>query len=316
MCSMVKVWMMSRTRVLVCDCIVTVLIALLPAFAVAQTSAPAAIDSASSHHDPLTTSDPSGWLRTFTSDGTIDSTNPFFQSLGTNGRSCGTCHEMEGGWSLSTRSLRARFNASSGTDPVFRLNNGANSPLADVSTVTRRRRAYSMLLDHGVIRVGIGIPANAEFTLEAVDDPYGYASSAELSLFRRPLPATNLGFITGVMWDVRETVAPFLPPMDVGMNTADLVASLEQQAIHATLGHAQGAAPPTDAQLEQIVQFELSLATAQTRDGRAGFLNDDDAMGGPRILASQRFHVGINDTLGADPTGAAFNPAAMNLFAA
>ena len=31
-------------------------------------------------------------------------------------------------------------------------------------------------------------PAGAEFELVAVDDPYGYASAGELSLFRRPLP--------------------------------------------------------------------------------------------------------------------------------
>ena len=51
-------------------------------------------------------------------------------------------------------------------------------PNADVSTVEARRSAYSMLLDKGLIRVGIGIPANAEFDLIAVDDPYGYASAA------------------------------------------------------------------------------------------------------------------------------------------
>ena len=62
-----------------------------------------------------------------------------------------------------------------------------------------------MLLNKGNIRVGIGIPVGAEFTLEAVDDPYGYASETELSLFRRPMPSTNLKFISGVMWGGRET---------------------------------------------------------------------------------------------------------------
>jgi len=108
-------------------------------------------------------------------------------------------------------------------------------------------------------------------------------------------------------------VAPFLPPMDAGVDNADLVASLRHQAMDATTGHAQGAVP-TDQQLEDIVAFELGLTTAQVRDDRAGALNDDDALGGPRILANQRFHVGINDTLGADPTGAAFEPQSMSLF--
>lgn len=212
--------------------------------------------------------------------------------------------------------MRARFLLSGGTDPIFRTNDGSNSPNADVSTLDKRRRAYSMLLNKAVIRVGIGIPANAEFTLDNVDDPYGFASAAELSLFRRPLPSTNLAFLTGVMWDGRETVAPFLPPMDAGVGQADLVASLRHQVLDATLGHAQATAAPTESQINQIVEFELSLTTAQIRDNRAGFLNEDDAIGGPRILANQRFHVGINDTLGADPTLAEFNPGSMALFAA
>jgi cytochrome c peroxidase len=266
--------------------------------------------------DPLTTADASGWLRTFTPSGAIDTDNAFFQSIGSNGRSCGSCHRQEDAWSITTLHVRARFTATQGTDPIFRTNDGSNSPFADVSTVAKRRLAYSMLLNRGVIRVGLGIPASAEFSLETVDDPYGYASAAELSLFRRPLPTTNLSFVTGVMWDGRETAAPFLPPMDAGMDNADLVASLRHQAISATLGHAQGAAAPSDEQLAQIIEFETGLATAQIRDDRAGYLNDDDALGGPRILANQRFHVGINDTLGADPTGAAFNPASMTLFSA
>jgi cytochrome c peroxidase len=265
--------------------------------------------------DPLTTADASGWLRTFAPGGAIDTDNAFFQSLGSNGRSCNSCHQQADAWSITPEHVRARFNATQGTDPIFRTNDGSNSPSADVSTVAKRRLAYSMLLNRGVIRVGIGIPANAEFSLDTVDDPYGHANASDLSLFRRPLPSTNLGFITGVMWDARETTAPFLPPMDAGMDNADLVSSLHHQAIDATIGHAQGTTP-TDEQLTQIVAFETGLVTAQIRDERAGYLNDDDALGGPRILANQRFHVGINDTLGADPTGASFNPASMSLFSA
>ncbi len=264
--------------------------------------------------DPLTTADASGALRTFTPSGAIDTDNAFFQSIGINGRSCNSCHRQEDGWSITPAHVRARFNATQGNDPIFRTNDGSNSPSADVSTVAKRRQAYSMLLNRGVIRVGIGIPANAEFSLDAVDDPYGHASAADLSLFRRPLPSTNLGYTTGVMWDARETTASFLPPMDAGVANANLVASLRHQAIDATLGHAQGAAPPSEDQLVEIVGFEAELSTAQIRDDRAGYLNADDAMGGPRILASLRFHVGMNDTLGADPTGALFNPASMTLF--
>lgn len=275
--------------------------------------APDAI-ATSPHGDPLTTANATGLLRTFVSGGAIDTTNPFFQSLGSNGRSCNTCHRLDQAWSVTPERIRERFNATQGTDPIFRTNDGSNSPEADVHDVAARRRAYSMLLNRGVFRIGIGVPANAEFSLTAVDDPYGHASATDLSLFRRPLPGTNLGFLTSVMWDGRETAAAFLPPMDAGTNNADLVASLTHQALDAILGHAQAATPPTDEQLAQIVALEMSFATAQVRDNRAGDLNARDAMGGPRILASQRFYVGINDTLGDDPTGATFEASAMTLF--
>jgi cytochrome c peroxidase len=72
-----------------------------------------------------------------------------------------------------------------------------------VLTLEARRSAYSMLLTKGLIRVGIGVPPDGEFVL-IDDDPYGYASATELSLFRRPLPATNLAFLATVMWDGRD----------------------------------------------------------------------------------------------------------------
>ena len=264
--------------------------------------------------DALTAVDATGMVRTVTQTGSIDTTNPFFQSLGTNGRSCFTCHRPETAWSVTPASVQTRFNASAGTDPIFRTNDGSNSPLADVSTVDARKRAYSKLLNKAVIRVARPILPGSEFTLEHADDPYGFASASELSLFRRPLPSTNLRFLTAVMADGRETHAPFKPPMDAGVDTADLVASFKGQATNATLGHAQGASPPSDAQLQQIVDFELDLTTAQWQDANAGYLGDGDAIGGPRFLADQQFHVGINDVLGADPTLAVFDPAAMRLF--
>lgn len=279
-------------------------------------TAPVATTEQASAIDPLTTRNASGWLRTISHEGAIDTNNAFFRSLGTNGRSCNSCHVQSAAWSITPSEVQARFEATDGLDPIFRVNDGSNSPNADVSTVAARRSAYSMLLRRGLIRIGIGIPATAEFTLAGVDDPYGHASAAELSLFRRPLPATNLVFLTGVMWDDRETITPFLPPMHAGENASALQTALIQQATNATLGHGQAGSPPSPEQLAEIVSFETGLTTAQIEDDAAGFLNADDAIGGPRVLAQQRFHVGINDTQGADPTGAIFDPAAMSLYAA
>ena len=36
---------------------------------------------------------PPGILKTFNESGKLDLTGPFFQSLGTNGRSCASCHQ-------------------------------------------------------------------------------------------------------------------------------------------------------------------------------------------------------------------------------
>ena len=120
-------------------------------------------------NDPLTQADASGQVRTFTPSGAIDGTNAFFQSLGSNGRSCNSCHRVEDAWSISPSDLQLRFLRSGGTDPVFRTVDGSNSPNANVSTLNAKRAAYSMLLNKGLIRIGIAVPATAEFTLDMLE---------------------------------------------------------------------------------------------------------------------------------------------------
>src|SRR2546422_6419714 len=63
--------------------------------------------------------DPSGTVATFSSNGSLDTGNPFFQSLGTNGRSCGTCHLAGDAWSLTAAEAQARFASSGATFPPF-----------------------------------------------------------------------------------------------------------------------------------------------------------------------------------------------------
>jgi hypothetical protein len=171
-----------------------------------------------------------------------------------------------------------------------------------------------MLTTKGLIRVERPIPNGAEFDLVAVDDPYNYASAAGLSLFRRPLPSTNLSFISTVMWDGRE-VDP-ANPMKIAnsraQNRAILEASLAHQAVDATNGHAQGAVQLTPAQQSGIVEFELGLATAQAYDHEAGWLTERGALGGADNILGFPFYIGINDNVG-DPNGP-FNPISMTLY--
>ncbi len=263
---------------------------------------------------------PTGAADTYSTRLLIDTTNPFFQSLGTNGRSCSSCHQQGDGWTIVPASLQRRFDATGGSDPVFRLVDGANSPRADVSTLDARRRAYSMLLTKGLIRIGMAVPPTAEFELAAVDDPYGYASAAELSLYRRPLPTTNLPLLSTVMWDGRETFKdPASHDCLAGTTTcfATMRSDLLDQANTATMQHAQGAVPLTDAQRAAIVSFETGLFTAQIVDADAGPLDAAGGRGGAVLASKVLFHFGVNDALAGDyASHAAFDPAAMTLFSA
>ena len=247
--------------------------------------------------------DATGAFQTVSTTGAIDLSNPFFQSLGTNGRACVTCHQPQEGWTVTPAGIRRRFALSAGHDPIFRTNDGSVSPDADVSTLDARRKAYAMLLTKGLFRVGLPVPATAEFTLDAVDDPYDHASAAELSLFRRPLPATNLRFLSTVMFDGRET-----------FKGQSITFDLLDQSNAATVGHAQAAIPLTDPQRAAIVAFETTLTTAQVWDNRAGDLDSAGGLGGPGPLSTQDFYLGVNDPLGLNPRGIPFTPVIFPLF--
>src|SRR5690348_16920625 len=62
----------------------------------------------------LVTPDPSGMLETATPSGRIDTSNPFFKSLGSNGRTCNSCHRQAEGWTITPAEVRQRFNATNG----------------------------------------------------------------------------------------------------------------------------------------------------------------------------------------------------------
>jgi cytochrome c peroxidase len=252
--------------------------------------------------------DPSGRVETFQPSGaTSTAENPFFQNLGTNGRTCFTCHQPQTGWSISAPSASARFDASGGTDPLFRLVDGATCPTGKVGTIDDRRQAYKLLIEKGLIRIAIPLPGNIEVV--NADDSYGcttnpvtglqpptvgmqYPTIGILSMYRRPLPSANLGFDTAIMWDGREP-------------------SFGHQAFDATAGHAEGTTPLSDEQQAEIVAFETGLFTAQIFDSKAHELNAAHATGGPMGLPQQlsKFSPGVND-----PFGSSFTPNIFDLY--
>ncbi len=253
---------------------------------------------------------PSGRLATLQPGGpTATAQNAFFGTLGTNGRSCITCHQPQDGWSISAASVQSRFSASYGTDPIFRLVDGATCPSNDVSSNDAKLQSYRLLLNKGLLRIGLPVPATTEFQVASVNDPYhcntnsatGLTSPTTgiVSVYRRPLPSSNVGFLSAIMWDGREP-------------------SLLSQAIDATLGHAQANAEPNAVQQQQIVNFESGIFTAQFFDYGAGPLNGDGATGGPESLPKQLagFFIGINDPLGLNPTGTPFTSQIFDVYKA
>jgi cytochrome c peroxidase len=225
-----------------------------------------------------------GYHATYSTNSTLDfsAANDFFNPfLGTNQRSCGTCHAPQASWSINPALVQEQFLSTRGTAPLFRTNDGSVSPLANVSTETARCNAYKMLLKYANIRISLKLPAKSNFTLTNanISDPYQYASVERgLSLFRRPIPSANLSFLKDVMWDGRETVLN--ATANINLNT-----SLTNQANSAVLGHAQGIAL-TSTQRTNIVNFEKSLFTAQLKSTGAGDLNMGLAQGGPVNLAN------------------------------
>jgi hypothetical protein len=248
--------------------------------------------------------DAGGQVQSFNANGSIDRDNPFFQDLGANGRRCVSCHQPDNAWTITPENVQARFANTNGADPIFTNNDGSNCEGVVPRSLAEKRDAYSLLLTRGLVRVGLDVPTGAEFFIEQLDDPFHCEPATnDASLYRRPLPSTNLRFLSAVMWDGRES-SP----------TTTILQDLAHQANDATRGHAQAARDITPDEARQIVTFETGLFTAQSRDDRAGSLRAHGASGGAVALSQQPFFLGINDPVGLNPTGSAFDPNAFNLF--
>lgn len=256
----------------------------------------------------------SGLMATYHVNGRIDPRNAFFQPLSTNGRSCDTCHKAAEAFSITPPSIRERFERTKGRDPLFAPVDGANCANARRSN----RADHSLLLGHGLIRVAQPVPVDAQFSISVIHDPFGCALVSDArtgglvaSVYRRPLPTTNISFLSTLMWDGRETLAPL---GNGGTFLANLRSNLAHQAVSAIKSHGESDVQPTPKQLKQIVDLQMGLFTAQVWDYRAGSLEGAGVSGGPRLLGEQIYYPGINDSLGAEPNGLAFTPFSMSMF--
>jgi cytochrome c peroxidase len=253
--------------------------------------------------------DPSGETGSYQPKGqTVTSQNAFFQSLGTNGRSCVTCHQPASGMSISLRNIQKRLQKTKGSDPLFAPVDGANCPtLVPVAETSgsivggykgKDKKdfiaARSLLLNKGLIRVALPVPDNAQFQISVESDPttcnidertsqikVGDKTTRIVSMFRRPIMSGNLHF---------KTTFATIPGFPVPPNSGNIMwdgrePSLESQAIDATMGHAQAKTRPTEKQVAEMVAFEIGMFNAQYSDKEAGVLSALNATGGPVALS-------------------------------
>ena len=275
---------------------------------------------------------PNGASQTLSTSGKgIDLTGPFFRSLGSNGRSCATCHQPSDGMSVSAANVQARFTATQGLDPIFRTVDGSNcNHNIDVSTLAGRNRAFSLLRTRGLIRVALAVPASADYQVMSVANSYGCNETDVISMYRRPLPSTNLRFLSSVMFDGRESSPATGTTKIIFTNyPASLESDLAHQSVDATTGHAEGdGSHPTPEEQKQIVDFEMGLYTAQAVSSTAGKLDAQNAAGGPAALVDQPFFIGLNSSVHfllpqfeqpgglVTPGDGKFTPAIFNTFSA
>lgn len=225
--------------------------------------------------------------------------------------------------SVSASSIKARYLVSSGTDPIFAAVDGANCPDTPgsqaVRPITDPNHPHSVLLNRGDFRIGLPWPPKGvqpEFTIAVVKDPtkcelsaqYGlYSANPTVSVYRRSLMAANLRFVTTIGPDaippgVTLPLDPAGNPESGNIMFDGREATLTSQAQDAVMGHSQAASLPNASIIQQIVDFENGIYTAQSYDYLALSLTDAGAYGGASALAKA-------------PAGMFANPTAFGEFA-
>ena len=231
-----------------------------------------------------------GFASSYSTAGFVDLAGAFFTPQGTNGRSCGSCHAIEDGWTISAETLQARFDATGGLDPVFNLldadrpNAFPSNAALQSATVEQRRAAFTMLLQ-GKFTRRITIPPLADFEVTAVEDPFGVGTTSVFWFFRRAMPTANFRNHI-VSWDGANTVL------------LDRHAGLARQARGNITGAQQGTSPANETIVEQIVDYEEAMTHAQIifhGVGRLDRLDENGGRGGPVFFSLQTFLSGRFD---------------------
>ena len=243
-----------------------------------------------------------GTLRTVLTGGPVDTAgHPFFEPIGTNGRACISCHQPADAMSLSVGTIRERWQATGGTDPIFAMVDGANCP----NLPAGEEASHSLLLQRGLFRIERPWPVREfngravtpDFTIEVLRDPTGCNSGAygpaagRISVYRRPRPVANLKYLlaVGFAYDPKQGLALPRDPDDGSYQSGNLMAdnragNLRLQMEDAAASHLQLMGRLTPDQIAGIRAFEMSLYTAQQASRTGGALDSHGATGGPATL--------------------------------
>lgn len=265
-----------------------------------------------------------GTLSVFNADGPIETKgHPFFEPVGSNGRACVTCHQPSDGMSLSVKTVRERWDATQGGDPLFAAVDGSNCP----DLLQKDAASHSLLLTKGLFRVSLpwpprtvaGQPIDPEFLIEVVNDPTGCntsdvfglnAPAPRVSIFRRPRMVANLKYVELAkpvgFWQVRAGELLEVDPETKARLANNLMAdgrapTLLHQMGDAMANHQQAHKVASRVDLARIRAFELQVYTAQTADRAGGSLQQGGASLGPVPIAD-----GKPGLLGAFPVRPAF----------
>jgi cytochrome c peroxidase len=173
--------------------------------------------------------------------------NFFLPFPGGNGRSCATCHNPKDGFSLSPKTVEARWQK---LQQARRRNPGADDPLFRSLDADDGQQDFTLLRSRALIKVHVPLPNRVRLT----DNP----------------TATHV------------TLSRAVPPLNLLKHTApyqqDRTArTLEEQALGAVNAHMEPTVQPTQEFLETVAEFQRHLFSS----GKAKELSDAIDAGGP-----------------------------------
>jgi cytochrome c peroxidase len=199
--------------------------------------------------------------------------NPPRNKLGGNGRACADCHMPSAGFQLSPAAARARFDElqarrehkENADDPLFRPIDAD-----DFREQGDNAHDFSNLVENGLVRVTMPLPANVKLIDPATGQPGGETS---VDLWRAVPPVLNVA-ITGPdgnqpTWPPGAPRSPIMgqdpngPNRQGGYQLDGRFGTLQEQARGAFFAHAQVTAEPPARLLDDLTAFQQSLFSSR-----------------------------------------------------